>query len=249
MGRITRQDITPEIAREYAKLYLSKMFYPQEFFVENFLDNFSNAKNILDLGCGFGSVDIDIVAEGKDYTIRALDSSPEMIELAKQRMNKFSETARINLSDNLFFYNSKMEDFPIVGNKFDAIISKDFIHFLKDPTKLWRIIQNSAKDGTVLYHMDWIRPETEEKAKEIVHELLGEHASYNLREDLYSSLRASLTPEEVKSQLHDYFPFSRSSLEVNVVDKGRHMLIKGIYHKSPLNNPQHRASHTKSRKH
>ncbi|MFA5953516.1 MAG: methyltransferase domain-containing protein [Candidatus Pacearchaeota archaeon] len=232
----------PEIIEEYNSYKLSF----NNIFESGFVKEFSKVKNLLDIGCGSGETDINLISKNPNFVIQALDSSPEMINLAKRKMIDFYRGEGIDLSKKLSFYESKMQDFPFDGEKFDAVISKEFIHDLKDPTKLWRFIQNSAKDGTVLYHMDWIRPETEEKAKKIIHELVG-NASYNLKEDLYNSLRASLTVDEVKEQLFSYFPLSRDSLNVELSETGIHFLVKGIYHKNPANNSQHRISYVKAK--
>jgi hypothetical protein len=67
-------------------------------------------------------------------------------------------------------------------------------------TRLWEEIKRLAKPGAAVYVMDLFRPESKEKAREIVESAAGKEHPL-LKEDFYNSLLAAFPIEEVRGQL------------------------------------------------
>lgn len=82
-------------------------------------------KMVLDAGCGPGIYSSWLIGKGANVT--AVDASPRMIELAKQRLGK---TADIRLADM-----SKPLDF-LVSSSFDVVLSPLVLDYIED----WRNI-------------------------------------------------------------------------------------------------------------
>src|SRR5262249_12549517 len=107
-------------------------------------------------------------------------------------------------------------------HSFDAILSKDLLHHLPDPSVLWHEAKRLGRPGAAVFVMDLYRPATPENAREIV-EAAAASENPILRQDFYNSLCAACSVEEVEEQLKN----AGLTLQVAQVSE-RHMLIKGL---------------------
>jgi SAM-dependent methyltransferase len=103
--------------------------------------------------------------------------------------------------------------FPSTRTAFDAVLSKDLLHHLPDPSVLWDEVRRLGRSGAAVYVMDLIRPDTADAAREIVETVAGEEDP-TLRQDFFNSLCAAFTIEEAIGQLRvaglDHLEVTRS---------------------------------------
>ncbi|MCW5849050.1 MAG: methyltransferase domain-containing protein [Anaerolineae bacterium] len=89
-------------------------------------------ERILDLGCGTGHLTAQIAQSGA--TLVGLDSSPEMIQLARQHY------------PGLQFVVADAADFQ-VDEPFDAVFSNAALHWMRRPADVIRCVWNALKPG------------------------------------------------------------------------------------------------------
>jgi ubiquinone/menaquinone biosynthesis C-methylase UbiE len=174
-----------------------------------------NATTVLDVGCGPGDVMIRLARRCPSLKITAVDGSPEMIQLAAKVV------ATCGLSQTIEALHGYVPGLPLPADHFDAVVSKDFLHHLPDPSVFWHEVRRLIKPGGLICVMDLRRPDSAEAAQEIVNTVAGNEAEI-LRVDFYNSLLAAFTPEEIRDQLKS------AGLDLDVTISGnRHMLIQG----------------------
>jgi ubiquinone/menaquinone biosynthesis C-methylase UbiE len=105
---------------------------------------------------------------------------------------------------------------------FDAVLSKDLLHHLPDPSVLWTEVVRLGRPRAVVYVMDLVRPPSPEAARRIVDAAAGSEDPI-LQADFYNSLCAAFTVDEVRGQLED------AGLDLRVTLAGeRHLLASGL---------------------
>ncbi len=94
-------------------------------------------ERILDIGCGDGKVTVEVAALVPSGSVMGIDSSPEMIEFAK---NKFSSSEFSNL--NFQCKDARNLDFE---REFDIIYSCNCLHWIADHLPVLAGIEKSLK--------------------------------------------------------------------------------------------------------
>lgn len=172
---------------------------------------------VVDLGCGPGDVDVRLSRAVPDALITAVDGSGPMVALARGAANAARLGHRISVIESV------LPNLPLDPNSFDAVLSKDLLHHLPDPSALWREVKRLGRAGAAVYVMDLIRPATPDAARQIVQTVAGNEEPI-LREDFFNSLCAAFTMEEVIDQLRavdlDHLQVTRSG--------DRHMVVHGV---------------------
>ncbi len=187
--------------------------------VENFAQIFPNEppiQNILDLGCGAGDVTMRFAHRFPTSSIDAVDGAEEMLKQAAELIENNSISERITL------HHQPLANFTIKNKNYDAIISNSLLHHLHDPQQLWSIIKQYATLNTAIYICDLFRPETIQKANDLVEQYASNEPEI-LQRDFYNSLLAAFTPDEVRAQIDNA---ELDSLHIDVVSD-RHMLVYG----------------------
>lgn len=188
-----------------------------QLFVDGLVRDFpQHLHAAVDLGCGPGDVVIRLARRAPGVTITAIDGSAPMIALAHEAVVRSRLERRIGLVQ------SRVPGLPLVSHAFDAVLSKDLLHHLPDPSVLWTEIARLGRSGAAVYVMDLIRPDTPEAARRIVDAVsANEHPI--LCEDFYHSLCAAFTVDEVRDQL------AAAGLDLTVAPvTERHMIAKGL---------------------
>lgn len=108
-------------------------------------------QNVLDIGCGIGNIDEAILAQSPDTRITGIDISPDMINVAKNRLKSFGGQVTLLNQDALSY---EPQD------SFDLIFSNIAIHNLNTDEKikiLSKIQQWLKKDGIFIWgdFMNW----------------------------------------------------------------------------------------------
>lgn len=174
-------------------------------------------QSVLDIGCGPANIPVLLANARPECRITAVDASPAMLSLARDRIKAAGLTERIRLECQ------RLPGLSAPVGAWTAIISKDLLHHLSDPGALWNEIARLGAPGMAVYVMDLFRPETPEAARTIVETVSGDEPEI-LKTDFYQSLLAAFTPDEAREQL------ARTGLNdilaVEVVSD-RHMVIQG----------------------
>jgi ubiquinone/menaquinone biosynthesis C-methylase UbiE len=211
--------LEPEIMadREQSLAYANADFSSsnQSFVDRLLLDWPAKLHNVVDIGCGPGDVMLRLARARPDIRITAIDGSAAMIELAAQAVR------RAGLESRIEFLQGYIPGLVLPELSYDAVLSKDLLHHLPDPTVLWSEAKRLGRQGAALFVMDLVRPATQQDARNIV-ESVAPHEPQILKDDFYNSLCAAFTIEEVEAQLRQ----AKLSLQVSKVSE-RHMLIKG----------------------
>src|SRR5262249_21178153 len=79
---------------------------------------------------------------------------------------------------------------PLPLQSFDAIVSNSLVHHMPDPFLFWNEVVRLGRPGATVLIMDLFRPESPERAREIVEKYAADEAPI-LKEDFYKSLCAA----------------------------------------------------------
>jgi ubiquinone/menaquinone biosynthesis C-methylase UbiE len=188
-----------------------------QWFVDQLQSEFrAYLERVIDIGCGPADVLIRLAKGSPAIQITAIDGSRPMISLAQQAVRAAGLETRIKLMQG------HMPGLPLEEHSYDAVLSKDLLHHLPDPSALWNEAGRLGRPGALVFVMDLCRPETPDAAQRIVDETAAVEDPV-LKRDFYNSLCAAFTVAEVEDQLrcagHDF--------QVAQVSD-RHMLIKGL---------------------
>jgi ubiquinone/menaquinone biosynthesis C-methylase UbiE len=201
-------------ARAYARADFSAS---NQMFVDGFVRDYpTHLGAIVDLGCGPGDIDVRLARAAPSARVTAVDGSRPMLAIAERARRAAGLESRITT------LNGMLPGLPLDAHAFDAVLSKDLLHHLRDPSALWSEVNRLGRTGAVVYVMDLMRPATRDAAQQIV-DTVAPHEDPILREDFLNSLCAAFTVDEVTEQLR------RARLDLHVAHVSeRHMLIKGL---------------------
>ena len=188
-----------------------------QFFVDGLINDFSRPlTTAVDIGCGPGDVMIRLARALPDLHITAIDASAPMITLAR------AAVMTEGLSDRIELVQGYVPGVALKAHSFDAVLSKDLLHHVPDPSVLWKEIARLGRPGAVVYVMDLVRPPTPEEAHRIVDRVAAREDPI-LREDFYKSLCAAFTVDELREQV------AAAGLDLEVRQASdRHALISGV---------------------
>jgi len=188
-----------------------------QFFVDGFINDFpQRLRTAVDIGCGPGDVMIRLARALPDLHITAIDASAPMIALARGAVMTEGASDRIELVQGY------VPGVALQAHSFDAVLSKDLLHHVPDPSVLWKEIARLARPGAVIYVMDLVRPSTPEEARRIVDRVAAREDPI-LREDFYNSLCAAFTVDELREQV------AAAGLDLEVRQASdRHAIISGV---------------------
>ena len=188
-----------------------------QFFVDELINDFPRPlSTAVDIGCGPGDVMIRLARALLDLHITAIDASAPMIALAR------GAVMTEGLSDRIELVQGYVPGVALKAHSFDAVLSKDLLHHVPDPSVLWKEIARLGRPGAVVYVMDLVRPATPEEAHRIVDRVAAREDPI-LREDFYNSLCAAFTVDELREQV------AAAGLDLEVRQASdRHALISGV---------------------
>ncbi len=173
-------------------------------------------RRVLDLGCGPAGVLLRLASAVPDVRITGVDGSEPMLRLGWQAVRAAGREAQIDLVHGL------MPGLALEAHAFDAVISKDLLHHLHDPSVLWAEVRRLGRPGAAVFVMDLFRPATAEDARAMTHAVVAREDPV-LQQDFYNSLLAAFTVDEVRDQLR----VAGLPLTVEQVS-ARHMVIQGL---------------------
>ena len=188
-----------------------------QLFVDSLIRGFpAGLHRAVDIGCGPGDVVIRLARAVPGLHITAIDGSAPMIALARDAIRA------AGLDDRVTLLQGQIPGGSLEDHAYDAILSKDLLHHLPDPSILWKEVRRLGRSDAVVYVMDLIRPPSPADAHRIVDSVAASEDPI-LQEDFYNSLCAAFTIDEVREQL------AAAGLGLAVAKvTDRHMLVSGV---------------------
>lgn len=216
MERILEPELMEDPARALAYA-LADFSEVNQGFVDRFRSTFPDLRsgNVLDLGCGPADIPIRLARAVPGLQITALDGSEAMLALARRAVADAGLGARIHL------LRARLPGLPPPAGSFDAVISNSLLHHLADPQVFWKEVKGLGRPGAAVFVMDLFRPDSPERAREIVDTTAADEGP-TLKQDFFNSLLAAFTPDEVRAQLAP----DLAHLECRIISD-RHWLVSG----------------------
>lgn len=149
---------------------------------------------MVDLGCGPADIPVRFARALPGYSITAVDGSAAMVVLAQKAV------IAAGVADRVQVRCARLPMLPLPLQSFDAVVSSSLVHHMPDPFVFWNEVVRLGKPGATVLIMDLFRPESPERAREIVETHAAGEAPV-LKEDFYNSLCAAFTLREVRSQI------------------------------------------------
>ena len=195
MDRILEPELMTDEAQAlaYAKADFAQV---NQGFVDRFRACFPKVVGgaMVDLGCGPGDIPIRFAKTLPDFTITAVDGSEPMIALARQAVTEAGVGGRVRALC------ARLPMLPLPLQSFDAVVSNSLVHHMPDPHLFWNEVVRLGRPGAPVLIMDLFRPESQERAREIVEQYSGSEAPV-LKEDFFNSLCAAFTLRELRFQI------------------------------------------------
>ena len=217
MKRVMEPELmeAPEQALAYARADFAEV---NQGFVDRVVTTFPEWRtgHMIDLGCGPADIPIRLARALPEIRITAVDGSEAMLGFARQAV------AEAGLADRIRLLHARVPNLPLPPHSFDAVISNSLLHHLREPPVFWSEVIRLGKLGAAVLIMDLFRPDSPERAREIVEAAAANEAPI-LKEDFLNSLLAAFTLEEVREQLR---VSGLSHLRGEIVSE-RHWLVWG----------------------
>jgi ubiquinone/menaquinone biosynthesis C-methylase UbiE len=165
-------------------------------FVDRFRASFPKGVGgtMVDLGCGPGDIPVRFARALPGYSITAVDGSEPMMIVAQQAVKA------AGVEDRVRVLRARLPMLPLPLQSFDAVVSNSLIHHIPDPFLFWNEVVRLGKPGATVLIMDLFRPESPERAREVVEQYAANEAPL-LKQDFFNSLCAAFTLREVRSQI------------------------------------------------
>ena len=196
MKRIPEHELMDDVsqAKAYAEADFSEA---HNAFVEYFKVRFPDFSSgeALDLGCGTCDVIIRFAQAFPKTHIIGIDGAQAMLDLGLCELQAKGFAHQITLQ------RYKLPDAELLKQQFDAVISNSLLHHLPEPAVIWETMRRCAKPDAPIFIMDLLRPDNQDKAKELVKKYAAD-TSPILQKDFYNSLLAAYNVEEIGQQLN-----------------------------------------------
>ncbi len=169
----------------------------------------------LDIGCGPGHIPLQLVTEYPVVDVVALDLSKHMLLVALEHQKKCEN------GDQVEFVLADAKGIGAEDHTFDSVFSNSILHHIPDPidflSEAWRVL----KPGGMLLVRDLFRPESEQRARELVEMYAGAEQQH-AKDLFYASLCAALRPDELDA-IAKKIGISKYKI---VTDSDRHMSLQ-----------------------
>lgn len=218
MERIPEPELMddPAQALAYARADFEQ---PHNQFIEQFRECFPcwpGAGYVLDLGCGPGDICRRFAQRFPHTRIHGVDGALAMLAIGREDLRV------TRLADRVELIEGYLPGALLPRERYDAVVSNSLLHHLHEPQALWQSVLRHAAPEAPVFVMDLRRPETPERAAELVERYAAEEPEV-LRNDFLHSLFAAYRVEEVRTQL------CAAGIDwLRVADHGdRHLVVQG----------------------
>jgi SAM-dependent methyltransferase len=187
--------VDPEQAQAYASADFATV---NQGFVDRFRALFPvfARGHVADLGCGPADIPIRLCRALPGVSVTGVDGSEAMLDPGRAAVVAAGLASRVRLRC------ARLPGIERPAAGYDAIVSNSLAHHLPDPAVLWREIARIGAPGAPVLVADLHRPESAERAGEIVESYSGAEPEV-LKRDFFHSLCAAFTLPEVRAQLAD----------------------------------------------
>ncbi len=120
----------------------------------------SNPSSILDLGCGSGILEKELIERGYGGIITAIDASESMLEIAR----------RIAASPNCDFIKADLDSNFILSKSYDVVVSINLLFFLENKVNFIRKISQYMKSEESTFYLVTPKPNEDTSNLEFVRE-------------------------------------------------------------------------------
>jgi ubiquinone/menaquinone biosynthesis C-methylase UbiE len=103
---------------------------------------------IIDVGCGFGALDVVLAHRFADSEIVGIDLSDPLLQLANQ------SAQAANLSDRVRFEKADVHQIPYDDDAFDVAISTNMVHLVGNPVRMLDEIERTLVPDGCLFIAD-----------------------------------------------------------------------------------------------
>jgi len=171
---------------------------PNQAFVERFIHLFPafTGGTLVDLGCGPADIPIRLCRALTGVAVTAVDGSEAMLAPGRAAVAAARLGARIRLVC------ARLPGLERPHDGFDGIISNSLLHHLPRPEVLWSEVTRLGRADAAVLVSDLHRPDSSERAREIVETYSGGEPEV-LKRDFFHSLCATLTLTEVAAQIQN----------------------------------------------
>jgi ubiquinone/menaquinone biosynthesis C-methylase UbiE len=171
---------------------------PNQAFVDRFLGLFPGFTRgvLVDLGCGPADIPIRLCRALPGATVIAVDGSEAMLAPGRAAVAAAGLGARIHLVC------ARLPGLERSRDGFDGIVSNSLLHHMPRPEAFWSEVARLGRGHAVVLVTDLHRPDSPERAREIVETYSGAEPEV-LKRDFFHSLCAAFTLSEVTAQLRE----------------------------------------------
>lgn len=195
MNRVLEPELMTDL--EQAQAYAVADFAAvNQGFVDRFRALFAGFArgHVVDLGCGPADIPIRLCRALPDVTVTGVDGSEAMLAPGRTAVAAAGLAARIRLLC------ARLPGVERPSAGYDAVVSNSLLHHLPRPEVLWGDVVRLGRAGAPVLVTDLHRPESVERAREIVETYSGGEPEV-LKRDFFHSLCAAFTLGEVREQL------------------------------------------------
>ena len=195
MNRVLEPELMtdPEQAQAYAAADFAAV---NQAFVDRFRALFPGLTrgHVVDLGCGPADIPIRLCRALPEITVTGVDGSEAMLAPGRSAVTAAGLAGRIRLLC------ARLPGVERPSAGYDAIVSNSLLHHLPRPDALWQEVGRLGGLGAAVLVTDLHRPESVERAHDIVETYSGGEPEV-LKRDFFHSLCAAFTLAEVREQL------------------------------------------------
>ncbi len=161
-------------------------------FVDDLIEVGDVGPRIIDIGCGPALIPIEMCRRNDEWTVMAIDSSIEMLEIAKMQID-FA-----GMLDRVFLEHADVADLMTFEEGMaNTVVSNSVLHHLDDPAEGLRAAVRLVAAGGRVFIRDLVRPETDEAVEQLVRQHAADESQQG-QQLLRQSLHAALTLPEIR---------------------------------------------------
>lgn len=161
-------------------------------FVDDLLARGAVGRQVMDLGCGPAAIPIELCRRDESIIVLAIDSSIEMLEIAKREIDIAGLLDRVFLQDADAKSMDEFED-----GMADTVLSNSLLHHLAEPHQGLTTAKRLLRENGRLFIRDLARPSTGDEVEQLVKTYAGSENEF-AQQLFRQSLHAALTINEIR---------------------------------------------------
>lgn len=197
MDRVLEPELMTD--EDQARAYAAADFAaPNQAFVDRFIGLFpAFTRGVLaDLGCGPADIPIRLCRALPGLTVVAVDGSEAMLAPGR------AAVAAAGLGERIRLVRARVPGLERPRGGYDGIVSNSLLHHLPRPDVFWSEVARVGRPDAAVLVTDLHRPDSPERAREIVETYSGAEPEV-LKRDFFHSLCAAFTLPEVTAQVRE----------------------------------------------